>query len=179
MIPPVPDTFSMVDYVVISALAFSSIIGFLRGLTREALGLLSWIGAIWGTSWLEPFVRPFLTDYIHHPTALSVCSIGGSFLVLLIVGTFISHGIAGVIQKSGLSSIDRTLGIPFGFVRGYLIISGALLIYATFSKETLPYAIENAKFFPIVRYGALWVHSLMDSLPDALQALPAEQGGDF
>jgi uncharacterized membrane protein required for colicin V production len=113
---------------------------------------------------------------VHHPTALSVCSVGGGFLALLLVGALISRGIVSVIQKSALSSIDRTLGLPFGFARGYLVVSCALLIYAMFSDSVLHSAVERSKLFPFIQQGSLWIHSFLDKMPDSLQILPADRG---
>jgi membrane protein required for colicin V production len=165
--PSIAATFSAVDYSVIAVLVLSSGFGFMRGLTREALGLCSWIGAFWGTTVLEPTVRPFVASYVHNSTALSVCSIGSSFLALLLLGALISRGIVHIVQKSALSSIDRTLGLPFGFVRGYLLVSCALLGYIFASGSVLHPAVERAKLLPFVRYGALWVRSFLGSMPNA------------
>ncbi|MDR1910618.1 MAG: CvpA family protein [Holosporales bacterium] len=172
----IPSALSTVDCGVIIVLALSSCLGFIRGFTKEALGLCSWVGALCGTTLLQPMTRSLIAPYVHHSTALFVCSLGGSFLILLLLGGILTHYIVNMIHRSVLSSVDRTLGLPFGFARGYFFVSCVLLGYTLFSGGALHPAVSKAELFPFVQSGASWMRSFLESTPDALRFFSRADG---
>jgi membrane protein required for colicin V production len=165
-VSPASSSLSAVDWGVLGILGWSGVTGFLHGFTREALRLTAWMMALWGTPKLDSLLKPLLEPYFSHTLALSASSLGASFLLLLIAGTLIGRSLSGLIQKSVLSSLDRTLGLPFGLLRGYLLISCALLGYSAFSGGVLAPAVQESRFFPFIQPGASWIYTLIKAVPD-------------
>ena len=54
------------DYVLIAIVLLSALIGFFRGLFREAMSLVVWIAALWAASryawWLSPYLARFVPN---------------------------------------------------------------------------------------------------------------------
>lgn len=114
------------DAVILAIMFLSIVIGLWRGFVREALSLVTW-----GASLLLAFI--YCTHVAHYcfqridtPALRILAGFVLIFFVGLIAGTLCSKLIAGIIQRGGLSGIDRMIGLIFGVLRGVLIV--ALLI---------------------------------------------------
>ncbi len=121
-------SFNWVDCAIIGIILVSILISLVRGFVREALSLMTWIGAIWvgihfyGTAsvWLEP--------HISSTPIRMAASFFILFVIALLIGSIISFIVVKFIHKTGLSGTDRTLGIVFGLARGFIVVSIALLM---------------------------------------------------
>jgi membrane protein required for colicin V production len=118
-----------VDYVILFLTLLSILIGVWRGFTTEALSLLTLLLAI-GLAWmLAPGVEPHLGNW----------SAGGGevrlwtarfiiFVVVLALGGLAQWLARKLIRHTGLSSVDRTLGAIFGFLRAAVVLGLAVLV---------------------------------------------------
>ena len=68
-----------------------------------------------------PTLLPLAQQYIHNGTIALVASIGGIFVVTLIIVSIITVQISDMILDSRIGALDRTLGLFFGALRGFLI----------------------------------------------------------
>jgi membrane protein required for colicin V production len=126
---------SVVDIFIIVTLVISLLIGLFRGFIREILSLLSWLGALWlgyayatlGASYLEP--------YITQPPLRVVVAFAAIFIVALIGFSIISYLLYRLLSIAGVSGVDRSLGMLFGLVRGFVIVA-LLILAATFMDFT-------------------------------------------
>ncbi len=144
-----------VDLFIILIIGFSVVTGLFRGFVKELIAIGVWILAIWlainYSSSVTPYIRPYISDQ-------RVCTVISYVVVLL--GTLILGGIAnailGMILKStGLTSVDRILGMGFGFVRGVFIVSLIMLVLKLTSLPVQTYTQQSqlwSKFDPIVNY---------------------------
>jgi membrane protein required for colicin V production len=115
------------DYLLLLVMVFSVIAGLMRGLLREAIGLITWVVAIWMafhySSRLEPHLGGLFTNDALRPwVARSLI-----FLVVLLIGTTLAVVIAHFIRVSLFSGMDRLWGALFGVVRGMVVV-GAIVI---------------------------------------------------
>lgn len=117
-----------VDYLIIVFIVASALISLVRGFVREALSLATWILAFWVAFSFANELARLMTAWL----ADEAVRLGVAFLVLLIlvliVGAMVNHLIAGLVQKTGLTGTDRTLGILFGLVRGGAIVAAVVLL---------------------------------------------------
>jgi membrane protein required for colicin V production len=116
-----------VDYLIVAVCAVSAAIGFWRGFTKEALSLATLLAAIW-LAWRFGWVlEGRLGDWAGGPeTKLWVARIA-VFVVVLAIGAVASWLARQLIRHSGLSGLDRLLGVAFGFVRGAVIVGLATI----------------------------------------------------
>ena len=110
-----------VDWILVSALLISILIGVIRGFTREILGLASWIVAIAAALLLAPHVAPMLEGKISVPSLRIAGAYALVFVAGLVIGAIITAVITSLVRKSPLSGVDRMVGGGFGALRGVLI----------------------------------------------------------
>jgi membrane protein required for colicin V production len=129
---------SILDIVIVSIIAISSLIGVFRGLVRELMSLVGWIVSAW-LAWRYAYVfAPVFDSVIESSDVRKAASFITIFLVSLVLFALLSYFISKIMSKSALKGMDRTLGMLFGLLRGVIIIAVvAILIQSTqFAKET-------------------------------------------
>lgn len=169
--------FEFADVVVIAILVVSGLLAYFRGLVREILSLATWIGAalgaLYGFSTVQPYVRQFISVNI----VADILSGVGLFLVSLVVLTLINHLISSRVKESALGALDRGLGFLFGVARGALLVSVAYIAATWFwaEDEMNPY-LADARTLPIVRQGA---ELLLQVMPKNMQMESREAASDM
>ena len=148
------------DYTILAILIMSVIVSLFRGLIREVLSLLIWIGAFWlawtfvdqGADWLQPFIEL--------PSARHLLAFVALFIAALIVGGLINFLVGKMINKTGLGATDRFFGMFFGLGRGIIAVTLLVLfIQATpFSQD--PWW-KDSKLTPQFSKLANWVKQQM------------------
>lgn len=131
-------SFNWVDYSILGILGFSVLISLARGFIREAISLATWIIALWvAYKYGHDFGQSVLT-MITSDQARSLVGAGILFFGILIVGSLVNFAIGQVVSSTGLSAIDRILGMAFGFIRGVLLIAILMLVgeIMQFNKKT-------------------------------------------
>ncbi|MWP49964.1 MULTISPECIES: CvpA family protein [unclassified Gilliamella] len=121
-----------VDFTIIGVIVFSALISVIRGFVREALSLISWILAFFISSRFYSYITDYLTYFDSEMIRIAV-AIVILFISTLLVCTIVSYVISQLVQKTGLSSVDRTLGSCFGVLRGVLVVAAILFLLDTFT----------------------------------------------
>jgi len=123
--------FTWFDYAFIVVLLISIGYGFVRGFTREILSLITWFLAFWIAKFSVYTVASLLDSWISSPRVRLVAA----FVVILVLSLFLLHFIGVKISKfvksTALTGMDRLLGSVFGFLRGVLICSVAVIVVTT------------------------------------------------
>lgn len=114
----------------------SAILAFSRGLVRELMAILGWIGAAIAAFYFAPGVQPLVKElpvvgeFLSDSCELSVvAAFAGVFVIGLIVAALFTPLFAGAVQRSALGGIDQALGFLFGAARGILLIAIAFIVY--------------------------------------------------
>lgn len=117
------------DYIILIVLLASTGIGWFRGFFREALSLTTWIIALWA-AWKFPHAfEAILGGVLSDPMIKLWAGRFLTFIAVILAGGLLNAVVAMIIKSAGLSSSDRSLGMLFGFGRGFLLI-GLLIILA-------------------------------------------------
>lgn len=130
---------NMVDFLIIAIVAISLFVGVFRGFVREVLSLTSWIGAVWLAYVYVLDVAALLAPYIEQQPIRVVAAFAGIFVVALIVFSLLSYLIYRLIAIAGISGVDRSLGMLFGFVRGCLVVAVLIMIAAFMDFTSQPW----------------------------------------
>lgn len=113
------------DWAIVVVVLLSVLISLVRGFVREALSLLVWVAAFVVAFFFSERLAPLLGNFIELPSLRYLAAFAILFVVTLIVGSVVNFLIVQLVKMTGLSAIDRLLGMMFGVCRGVLI---ALLI---------------------------------------------------
>ena len=147
-----------VDIIVLVVIAASAMLAFMRGLVREVMGIGAWVGAgiiaIWGGPDLEPRMLAW-TGKADWSAPLAYAAV---FIGALILLSIVASMIGGLVRGSMLGSIDRTLGVVFGLVRGAALVMVAYIAAGFLvAPERWPEPVLQARSLPYAYQGAAWL----------------------
>ena len=148
------------DLTILAILVLSIVVSLFRGLIREVLSLLIWVGAFWlawtfvdtGANWLQP--------YIELPSARHLLAFVALFLVALIIGGMINYLVGKMITKTGLGATDRFFGMFFGLARGIIAVTLLVLFLQATPFSHDPWWSES-RLTPQFARMANWVKEKM------------------
>jgi membrane protein required for colicin V production len=140
-----------IDAIILAVLALSALIGLVRGLTREGLGLMGWVGATLLTPLSLPAVSPIARGYISNPMIADGITLTANFIILLIAFTILSHILAGYVKDSKVGGLDRVLGLGFGIIRGSFMLATLEIGLSIFiGRGQYPTPFTEARLVPAV-----------------------------
>ena len=114
---------NFVDYAILVVLVISSILSTLRGMTREALGLIGWALAVVMARFIGPFLEDPIANFVPNEDLVSGIAWSVPFIVTVILWFVLASLISPGLKKAGLGVLDRWLGVLFGFVRGVFMVT--------------------------------------------------------
>ena len=132
------DGFTIIDGVVALIIVLSGLLAYSRGFIREVLAIAGWVAAavlaFFFAPQAVPLVKeiPVVGDFLRDSCELSVISgFIAVFAIALIVVSIFTPLFSSLVQKSGISGLDRALGFLFGIARGILLVAIAFFVYDT------------------------------------------------
>lgn len=120
------------DLVVIIVIALSAFIGAARGLVREVLSLIVWVAAFVGAFYFGPPVDDWLDLDWGFANVAGYVTV---FVIVLVLGSLCKNLMARLVEATGLTGVDRTLGLAFGGARGLLICLVVLVALRPFAEH--------------------------------------------
>ena len=150
------------DLALFALVVVSAIVAYLRGFVREVFSLASWIGAA-VVAWLAfTPLSAALGDYIQQPLLARLAAGAGSFLAALVLFSVLAGRIAGRVERSSHSALDRALGFLFGLIRGAVIICALYLVGSRIIPPAdQPGWVKNARSIPMIETGARQIELLL------------------
>lgn len=153
-----------VDLIVAAIVVISGLLAFARGLVREVLSIIGWVGAAIITLFGVPYVRPYIAPIVGTDTfVLNVVTGVLIFVVTLIALSLASFAIARQVKNSQLSALDRTLGFIFGLLRGAVLVCLAylVLVWSVPDPQQHPQVVKEARCLPLVQAGVAILNDLI------------------
>jgi membrane protein required for colicin V production len=144
------------DYLIIAVLAISVLLGLWRGFVAEVLSLVCWIAAFWVAWMFGDAVAAWYGQWLQQPAARMIAGYLTCFLAVLIVGALLGWLLRKLIRGSGLSGVDRTLGMLFGFARGVLLVI-AIVLVLDFTPAAGAAWWQRSQLLPGFSEGAGWI----------------------
>ncbi|AEW44638.1 embrane protein required for colicin V [Serratia symbiotica str. 'Cinara cedri'] len=151
-----------IDYVIIALIGFSALVSLIRGFIREILSLLTWSSAFFVASYFYSNLASYLTHF-ENELMRNWMAIFILFIVMLTIGTTSNYVINYIIEKTGLSGIDRILGICFGTIRGVIIFAVILFFLDTFTELSHSADWQKSKLIPQFSYVIRWLFNYLQS----------------
>lgn len=146
-----------VDLVILAVILLSALIGFMRGFVREVLGIGAWVlAAFVAVTWFHP-AQQLARRYIDNPDIADPVAFVVLFLLVLIVLSIVAGWIGRLARASPLGGVDRSLGVLFGLVRGFVLfiaiyIGCGMLLPA----DHWPPPVQRARSLSYIYAGAAW-----------------------
>lgn len=113
---------SSIDYFILAILAFSAILGFIRGLIKELMSLLAYVAAGAAALWWGPTMASWISHLIETSLLRSAIAYGLVFMVTLLSVGVVNLSLGAMITATGLGPADHGLGMVFGIIRGALFV---------------------------------------------------------
>ncbi|MCB1477981.1 MAG: CvpA family protein [Tepidamorphaceae bacterium] len=155
---------SGLDIILIVVALLSGLLAMVRGLTREVLSIASWGAAAVATVFAYSRFKQLARDQIDPDALADVILIGGTFIIVLILVSYITSRISDFILDSRIGAIDRTLGFAFGIGRGLLLVVVGYLFFAWLvPEEDRPTWVQTARSLELIETTG---DMLMNMLPE-------------
>lgn len=155
------------DIGIIAIVALSVITGLVRGFVKELVALLVWVIALWMGYQYSSILDSHLSGWIADKKFRYLAGFVIIMLSVLVAGGIFNAIFGLIMKKSGLSSVDRILGMGFGFARGVFIASLGLVVLqmTSLSRED---QVKDSRLMvalnPMVNWMSLKVPLLMTQI---------------
>jgi membrane protein required for colicin V production len=150
------------DLGALAVIGLSVLVGFLRGLIRETLTIVTWLGAAVVAFYAFPYAREVARRTIETEWMADAAALCVVFLAPLIVIKVAAAAAVDHIPEGALGTIDRFAGAVFGAARGAVLVSAAYLgLTILIAPEDHPKGVKHALLLPYVKDGAVLLSRLM------------------
>lgn len=139
------------DFVLLLLIVGSIITSVQKGFSRELIGLISVVVALFCGLWFYGSAGAFLAPYVSSREVANFCGFLLVFIGVVIVGALAGYLFGKLVRAAGLTALDRVLGAGFGAVRGLLFAVALILAIVAFTPgEGPPRAVVHSRFAPYV-----------------------------
>ena len=171
-----------VDLAILAAIGVSGLIGWVRGLVREVLGVGAWALAAWAAFVWYDALEPLALRYVGNPDIAGPAAFGVLFVGALVVLSVLASVISRAVRESVFASVDGTLGLAFGLVRGVLLLAVAYIgVGMLLPVERWPPPVQEARALPYIEEVATRLAGMVPARyrPAVPAAAPATRATDL
>jgi membrane protein required for colicin V production len=116
------------DWILLSVLGASFLLGAWRGLVYEVLSVMSWIAAFVVAQWLAPDAAALLPVQRAPEAGRYAVGFVVVFIAVVFAGALLAWLTKKLVQSVGLRPVDRTLGAAFGLIRGVVLVLAVAVV---------------------------------------------------
>jgi membrane protein required for colicin V production len=158
---------TILDFILLGVMLVSALLAMIRGFMREILSIAAWVIAAGTTLYAYSKLLPTAKTYFNNDIVAAGVTIGGTFLLTLIIVSIITVRFSDMVLDSRVGALDRTLGFLFGLGRGLLIVVVAFLFFAWLvPPRTQPSWVANAKSKVFLQSTGDWLMSMLPEDPE-------------
>jgi membrane protein required for colicin V production len=159
---------TLLDIILLAVMLISGLLAMIRGFMREILSIGAWGVAALVTLYSYPRVLPLAKQYITSDMVATGASVGGVFLLTLLIVSIITVRISDMVLDSRVGALDRTLGFLFGLGRGLIIVVVAFLFFAWLVPDrSQPEWVRGAKSKVVLQSTGQWLMSMLPDDPES------------
>lgn len=151
------------DFLILGVLAFSMLLGMVRGFVAEAVAVIAWLGGIWLAWRYAPLLEPFMAGALAEPPVRTWAARVLIVMTAVILGWMVSALLGYLVRHSGLSmAVDRLLGLVFGVMRAAVIIA-AFVLLAQFARLDQARWWHKSRLLPYATECAAWIEAFAET----------------
>jgi len=159
---------TLLDILLLVVMLISGLLAMIRGFMREILSIGAWGIAALVTLYSYTRVLPIAKQYFASDMVAAGVSVGGVFLLTLLIVSIITVRISDMILDSRVGALDRTLGFLFGLGRGLVIVVVAFLFFAWLVPDrSQPEWVRGAKSKVVLQSTGQWLMSMLPDDPES------------
>jgi membrane protein required for colicin V production len=143
--------FTLIDGAVALIIVLSAVLAYSRGLVRESLAILGWVGAAVlayaFAAQAQPLIKeiPGLGKFLESCELSIIAAFAAVFAVGLVIASLFAPLLSSAVQRSILGGLDQGLGFLFGVLRGILLVAVAFIVYdRAVAANTIP-MVDNSR----------------------------------
>ncbi len=159
--------FTWIDVGMTAVFIISISVSLIRGFFKELISLLTWLVGVTVALRYAPVMAIHFQEVIHASVVRFCISFAAIFFVIWLVGAGLGFLFSHLINKTGLSWIDRLIGVVFGAARGVLLIA-VFILFAQLTAIVHQRAWQDSKIIPIFHPVA---EQLSEHLPNYMKRL--------
>ncbi len=156
------------DWIIVSVIAVSCLIGAWRGFMREAISVAAWVLGVWLAWSFSGVLEPHLGGLLGHDQVRVWVARLIILISVVLIGVVVGFIVTRFAHYSPFGSMDRLLGIMFGFLRGAIIV-GLFAILGKLVQLDEESWWKRSLLLPYANVVGEWVRSIADDveLPEA------------
>jgi membrane protein required for colicin V production len=159
---------TLLDIILLAVMLISGLLAMIRGFMREILSIAAWGIAALVTLYSYLRVLPIAKQYFPSDMVAAGVTVGGIFLLTLLIVSIITVRISDMILDSRVGALDRTLGFLFGLGRGLIIVVVAFLFFAWLVPDrSQPEWVRAAKSKIVLQSTGQWLMSMLPDDPES------------
>ena len=159
---------TLLDILLLVVMLISGLLAMIRGFMREILSIGAWGVAALATLYAYARVLPMAKQYLSNDMVAAGVTVGGIFLLTLLIVSIITVRISDMILDSRVGALDRTLGFLFGLGRGLVIVVVAFLFFTWLVPErSQPEWVKDAKSKVVLLSTGQWLMSMLPDDPES------------
>jgi len=159
---------TLLDIILLAVMLISGLLAMIRGFMREILSIAAWGIAALVTLYSYAKVLPIAQGYFSSNTVATAVTVGGIFLVTLLIVSVITVRISDMILDSRVGALDRTLGFLFGLGRGLILVVIAFLFFAWLVPDrSQPEWVRGAKSKVVLQSTGDWLKAMLPDDPES------------
>ncbi len=119
---------SLVDFGIILIISVLIVLGLIWGFVKIAVALGTWVAASVISFSFAPNLAASLLQSIETPAIRLAVAMGILFVLTIMLGALVSFLARQIISKTGLSGLDRVLGMAIGASLGMVVVVAIVFI---------------------------------------------------
>ncbi len=149
-----------VDFLVLGIVLVSTFISVLRGFVKEALSFGGWVASLVIAALFTARFAELFKGSIEEPLIRYVVAFVALLVLTLIASMIVNIFASQIIKRTGLSSIDRFLGVFFGFFRGVVLVLALVVVGVISGQQSKPWW-KDSLFITNFEPTANWVRDVI------------------
>jgi membrane protein required for colicin V production len=127
-------------------------------MTRELLGLAGWVASVLVANFTSPMIETPIADFLQVKGLGVALAWALPFAASVVIWFILASLLAPGLKRVGFGSLDRWLGVLFGFTRGFglVLIVFVAAVFAAEGEDNLPDIVKDSHSSPALSRSAYY-----------------------